>query len=255
MSLWDPSTYTPGFLDSYQAQSWRDSYNGGRAAGDFTGTVNNRLDREREAFQGHTWSGSSTQLSALEYAQSRVGETTYGASTGPGPSSGGSGPGSASVNVGGAGGGAGSGSRLTLNLPGGPYKPGFSPGVLDWQSPLQFTNAPKIDGIKNMPLERTGIGGAQEAPGAISDIGWVNTGTGYIPVPSKDVKDRIEDNIFLETQWFMRNVGAPHLGISPYPKPDFLDPRYSHVDDAFGGSGEWRVGGPLINGRRTGGGF
>nr|QJB21601.1 MAG: hypothetical protein [Microvirus sp.] len=56
--------------NEYERQSWRDSFNGGRAAGDLTGNVNRRLDAERAAFQGATWSGSSTQPSALELARS-----------------------------------------------------------------------------------------------------------------------------------------------------------------------------------------
>ncbi|QCS37263.1 hypothetical protein [Tortoise microvirus 77] len=62
--------------NDYERQSWRDSYNGGRAAGDLTGNVNRQLDRERDAFQGATWSGSSTQPSAVELAQAYG--TSYG---------------------------------------------------------------------------------------------------------------------------------------------------------------------------------
>lgn len=53
----------------FQRQSWRDNFNGGRAAGDITGNVNARLDRERDSFQGATWGGSSAEYSALEVAQ------------------------------------------------------------------------------------------------------------------------------------------------------------------------------------------
>lgn len=73
----------------YERQSWRDSYNGGRAAGDLTGNVNARLDSERDRFQGATWSGSSSQPSALEVAQRGGGRAMldfYMASNGPGPS-------------------------------------------------------------------------------------------------------------------------------------------------------------------------
>lgn len=75
--------------NEYQRQSWRDSFNGGRAAGDLTGNVNRRLDAERRAFQGSTWGGSSTQPSALERARTmgpgarRVGNSN-GAGTGVG---------------------------------------------------------------------------------------------------------------------------------------------------------------------------
>lgn len=85
----------------YERQSWRDSYNGGRAAGDWTGNTNARLEAERDAFQGATWSGSSSQPSALQLAQSMVGPGVSGRSTGPAASSGG-GVGSATVQTVGA---------------------------------------------------------------------------------------------------------------------------------------------------------
>lgn len=56
--------------NDYERQSYRDSYNGGQAAGDWTGNVNKNLDAQRDAFQGATWSGSSTQPSAIQLAQS-----------------------------------------------------------------------------------------------------------------------------------------------------------------------------------------
>lgn len=68
--------------NDYERQSWRDSYNGGRAAGDLTGATNARLREERAAFQGATWSGSSTQPSALELARSYVGSTTVTGTSG-----------------------------------------------------------------------------------------------------------------------------------------------------------------------------
>lgn len=81
---------------TYEQQSWRDNFNGGRAAGDWTGNNNQRLDNERAAFQGGTWSGSSTQPSALELAQSMLGSGPAlghvsaggGASSGVGPGNG-----------------------------------------------------------------------------------------------------------------------------------------------------------------------
>lgn len=71
--------------NDHQRQSWRDSYNGGRAAGDWTGNNNARLDSERDRFQGATYSGSSTQMSAIQLAQA-IGKTVARptASTGPG---------------------------------------------------------------------------------------------------------------------------------------------------------------------------
>lgn len=52
--------------NDFERQSWRDNFNGGNAAGDFTGNVNARLERERSANYGATESGSSTQYSAAE---------------------------------------------------------------------------------------------------------------------------------------------------------------------------------------------
>lgn len=47
--------------NDYERQSWRDNYNGGRAAGDWTGNNNARIDAERASHDGGTHSGSSFQ--------------------------------------------------------------------------------------------------------------------------------------------------------------------------------------------------
>lgn len=109
--------------NDYERQSWRDSYNGGRAAGDLTGATNARLDSERERFQGATWSGSSSQYSALELAQSGGG-AGHGGGNG-GASGGVVGPASEVVTQGPVvpgrpAGGNGAGSRLTIS---GPFTP------------------------------------------------------------------------------------------------------------------------------------
>jgi hypothetical protein len=104
----------------FERQSWRDSYNGGRAAGDITGNVNRQLDRERDAF-GTTWSGSSSQYSALELAQRGGGGGSVGNPlAGQGGKAGGSGPGAGVVSYGGASpGGAGPGNAAVAQRPGG----------------------------------------------------------------------------------------------------------------------------------------
>lgn len=79
MSRFDEITGT----NEYQRQSWRDNYNGGRAAGDVTGNVNARIDSEREAFGGHTISGSSSDTgAALWLAQQLSGGSAVGAPSG-----------------------------------------------------------------------------------------------------------------------------------------------------------------------------
>lgn len=56
--------------------------------------------------------------------------------------------------------------------------------------------------------------------GAISDVGWARTPTGIAPVPSKDVKERIEDNLIPETMWSFRNLFYPNVGGGPRPPFD-----------------------------------
>lgn len=74
-------------------------------------------------------------------------------------------------------------------------------------------------GPKDSPLERV-----QAAPGAphqehaaISDLGWAKTKTGYAPIPSKDVKERIEDNLIQEVMWSIRNNLMPNFGFYDPP--------------------------------------
>lgn len=52
--------------NDFERQSWRDNFNGGKAAGDWTGNVNASLQSERDQNYGATVSGSSTQYSAAE---------------------------------------------------------------------------------------------------------------------------------------------------------------------------------------------
>lgn len=204
-------------MNDYERQSWRDSYNGGRAAGDLTGNTNARLDAERDAFQGATVSGSSTQPNFIELAQAMGGPGYAAISSGP-QSSVSSGPGNAVVVTAPR---KSSGGGLVFTT---------GPGV-----PAAVTHP----GIKDKKLERIGNGGIQEAPGAVSDIGWTHSGAGYVVVPSSDVKERIEDDFFTQSQWSWRNVWGPAIGVLPQPQPEFLNPRNSFFDMLSGG---WREG-------------
>lgn len=111
--------------NDYERQSWRDSYNGGRAAGDWTGNTNARLDAERDAFQGATWSGSSTQPSALELARSFVGPTTVTGTSGTVGTGGGNG-GAVTGGAGAVGTGAGAPNVTTGGVK---PKPGEQPKI------------------------------------------------------------------------------------------------------------------------------
>lgn len=66
--------------------------------------------------------------------------------------------------------------------------------------------------IENKPLERVapGLIPSQE-PGAITDTGHARTSGGLLPVPSGDMKQRIEDNWYHETMHFIRNNLLPMI--------------------------------------------
>ncbi|UDN67822.1 DNA pilot protein [robinz microvirus RP_139] len=51
-------------------------------------------------------------------------------------------------------------------------------------------------------------------PGQITDTGFAATRTGWAPVPSKDVKERIEDNLISELMWEARNRVLQSLQIT-----------------------------------------
>lgn len=65
--------------------------------------------------------------------------------------------------------------------------------------------------INIKPMERTDTapGRPSSEPGAIPDFGFVRTPTGWAPVPSKDAKERIEDNFIPESLWSLRNLLLP----------------------------------------------
>lgn len=76
-------------------------------------------------------------------------------------------------------------------------------------------------GVQDKPLERvvSEPGRPAKEVGAIPDFNFARTETGYTPVPSKDVKERIEDMTIPEMQWSIRNMIAPATGqMKPPPK-------------------------------------
>lgn len=59
-------------------------------------------------------------------------------------------------------------------------------------------------------------------PAPITDMGLAWTGTGYAPVPSKDMKDRSEDMLVPEVMWGLRNYLLPNLGAGKPPPASLL---------------------------------
>lgn len=79
--------------------------------------------------------------------------------------------------------------------------------------------------VKDVALERTGQ--SKSAPhsegGSIPSVGWSNTPDGGLrPVPSQDVKNRIEDQLIPETVWAAQNLVAPNIGRGPTPPKEAL---------------------------------
>lgn len=100
-----------------------------------------------------------------------------------------------------------------------------------WLIPGQGeTTIPDIPGtIVDKGLTRSGIdptAGYRES-GALPDVGYALTPSGgYAPVPSKDVKERIEDIMPAEWMWWIRNQGLPTVGMNQAPPPVDVPPGY-----------------------------
>lgn len=103
-------------------------------------------------------------------------------------------------------------------------QPGTGPG-LPRASSRYFVdgqgNTPEKNGlIKEKAMERTVAApesnGVQE-PGTIPETGYTRTATGWAPTMSKDVKDRLEEDMLGEIGWNIRNRIAPI--ISWYEEP------------------------------------
>lgn len=62
-------------------------------------------------------------------------------------------------------------------------------------------------------------------PQAVTDRGFIWTGSGYSPVPSKEAKDRMEDMIIPEMAWSLRNNLLPNLGNRSNEPPAHLIPE------------------------------
>lgn len=94
--------------------------------------------------------------------------------------------------------------------------------------------------IQNVPLERirSDPDNLHAEPGAITDVGWARTADGgYAPVPSYDVKQRIEDTWLPEIAWAMRNLAGPNISASynrpPFKAPDGKHWQWSWADQAY----------------------
>lgn len=68
---------------------------------------------------------------------------------------------------------------------------------------------------KPQEVTKTYPGAPWQEPHEISDLGFARTATGLVPVPSKDMKERIEDMMWPEFAWSLRNQMLPDVSASP----------------------------------------
>jgi len=82
--------------------------------------------------------------------------------------------------------------------------------------------------VMDKALERTGQ--SRNAPysegAAIPSVGWSTTKDGGLrPVPSQDIKNRIEDQVIPETAWAAQHLVAPNFGKGAEPPKEALPPK------------------------------
>lgn len=76
--------------------------------------------------------------------------------------------------------------------------------------------------VKENPMERThsAPGRPAQEVGSVTDFGFARTPTGLAIVPSKDVKEKIEDQLIPEIMWAVRNQILPNFsGKTHAPDP------------------------------------
>jgi len=85
-----------------------------------------------------------------------------------------------------------------------------------------------VTGQGDSPLVRTSpmarqthsAGAPSQEAGAVTEMGYLRTPSGWAPVMSKDAKDRSEDDIGAELAWSLRNRLLPSVGAAYQPPSD-----------------------------------
>lgn len=106
--------------------------------------------------------------------------------------------------------------------------------------------------VSDKPLERTVSDplAPHQEPGAVTDLGFGRSSSGYPVVPSADMKQRIEDDLFSELSWNLRNRVLPSLQTNynpPFKAPEGkfwmynpLKQEYQLYDKQKPSGGSWR---------------
>lgn len=78
-----------------------------------------------------------------------------------------------------------------------------------------------IPPVQRKPLEatRSDANDYWSEGGSITDVGWIRTPTGLVPVPSGDAKDRIEELFLPSVGWQIRNNLIPNVNSDWATKP------------------------------------
>lgn len=102
--------------------------------------------------------------------------------------------------------------------------------LVDGQGQTQQYGAPVIPVTKGplletAPMQRTASdpGKPFMEPGAINDLGFARTSSGWAPVQSGDAKQRLEDDLIGDLSWSLRNRIAPTIGFNN--NPPFAAPK------------------------------
>jgi len=104
------------------------------------------------------------------------------------------------------------GSRYMIDGQGQTASPSGVPGVL----------------VQDEPLKRV-VGAPEQTsqePGAVTDVGFTKTKTGYFPVKSRDAQQRLEDDAWGNFMWNWRNRIAPSPIGSHNPPPVAVPPGF-----------------------------
>lgn len=83
--------------------------------------------------------------------------------------------------------------------------------------------------ITDNPLERviSAAHAASQEPGPVTEIGYLQTPSGQFPVKSRDATERLEDDIFGNIMWNIRNRLFPNFGFNQNPPSGSTDTWYN----------------------------
>ncbi|QXP08044.1 MAG: DNA pilot protein [Arizlama microvirus] len=113
---------------------------------------------------------------------------------------------------------------VNVNRASNPALPTSDPSLTSDFISGQGNSSPTGGLVIDKPLVRTSSqpGRPYQEVGAIPEFGYARTATGLAPIPSKDVKERIEDQLIPELMWSLRNNVLPNVWMGP-PSPSERD--------------------------------